>query len=146
MNNQLEQFQQLIAAGGAVIILGLVVAAIGRLAAVIFYLLTLQRAISRCSPECRAMPPGLVWLYLIPCAGIIWNFFLVINVARSLGKEFRKRGIAVNGNPTFGIGLTMAILLAVSIIPYVNCLTLPAWFVFLIIYWVKVAGCSKQLA
>jgi hypothetical protein len=32
----------------------------------IFFLLTLQRALGRCSPESRTMEPGEVWLLLYP--------------------------------------------------------------------------------
>ena len=48
----------------------------------IFYLLTLQKALNRCSPECRAMNPGMVWLMLIPLFNVVWQFFIVINLAK----------------------------------------------------------------
>ncbi len=32
----------------------------------IFYLLTLSKALNRCSPANRSMSPGQVWLLLIP--------------------------------------------------------------------------------
>ena len=55
----------------------------------IFYLLTLQKALNRCSPESRAMQPGMVWLLLIPLFNLVWQFFVVINIAKSLVPSFR---------------------------------------------------------
>ncbi|MCX6922921.1 MAG: hypothetical protein NT154_06885 [Verrucomicrobia bacterium] len=75
----------------------------------IFYLLTLQKALNRCSPECRAMTPGLVWLMLIPLFNIVWQFFVVLNMAKSLAAEFQKRGIAEDPNPGQTLGLVMCI-------------------------------------
>jgi hypothetical protein len=122
----------------------------------IFYLLTLQRAINRCAPECRFMPGGTVWLMLIVCCCLnqIWQFFVVINVSLSLGREFRRRGIPCVDKPGFAVGLTMAILQVVAsilfYIPYVGLFVgLPIYIASLvlwIIYWVKVANYSKQLA
>ncbi len=103
----------------------------------IFYMLTLQTALQRCSPECRAMAPGLVWLLLIPFFHIVWNFLVVINVAKSLGAEFRKRGIPAEPAP----GQTLGIIMAVTAL-----ICGPAWLVFWILYWVKIAEYSSRLA
>ena len=46
-----------VAAGLGILTIALVVLAI-MLVPAIFYLLTLQKALNRCSPECRAMNPG----------------------------------------------------------------------------------------
>src|SRR5271166_2160891 len=59
----------------------------------IFYLLTLQKAFSRCSPENRAMAPGMVWLMLIPLFNLVWHFIVVTNLSKTLGTEFQRRGI-----------------------------------------------------
>ncbi len=58
---------------------------------VVLYLLTLQRALARCSAEVRALSPQLVWLMFIPLANVVWNFVLVVALSRSLGREFRRR-------------------------------------------------------
>ena len=71
----------------------------------IFYCLTLSKALNRCAPQNRAMSPGLVWLYLIPFFNLIWHFFIVINMAKSLHAEFVYRGIVEEPNPGQGIGL-----------------------------------------
>jgi hypothetical protein len=119
------------------ILLGLMFITAILLVPMIFYMLTLQKALQRCSPECRAMSPGLVWLLLIPFFHIVWNFVVVINVAKSLGCEFRKRGIAEEPAP----GQTMGIIMAVTAL-----ICGPVWLVFWILYWVKISGYSERLA
>jgi len=103
----------------------------------IFYLLTLQKALNRCSPECRAMNPGMVWLMLIPLFHIVWQFFVVLNMAKSLDAEFQKRGIAEDRSPGQTIGLIMCIG---------NLICGPVGLVCWIVYWVKIAGYSSKLA
>ena len=71
----------------------------------IFYLRTLQKALNRCSVEARTLSPGLVWLMFIPLFNLIWHFMVVTNLSKSLGNEFRQRGISAEGNPGQGLGL-----------------------------------------
>jgi hypothetical protein len=91
------------------------------------------------------MDPGLIWLLLIPCFNFIWHFFVVINMAKSLGAEFQKRGIIEEPEPGKTIGLVASVLWACSLIPLLNYVCHPAALVCWIIYWVKIAGFSKKL-
>jgi hypothetical protein len=111
----------------------------------IFYLLSLQKALNRCSPESRAMQPGMVWLMFIPLFNLVWHFFVVLNIAKSLEAEFRKRGMAVEPNPGKTIGLVMCILGACGIIPILGILCSLGAFVCWIMYWIKIAGFSAKL-
>jgi hypothetical protein len=115
------------------------------LAITIFFILTLQKALNRCSPENRAMQPGMMWLLLIPLFNIVWIFFVVINMAKSLGAEFTKRGIVSDPEPGKTLGLAYAILAICSVIPFVGFLAGIGCLVCFIMYWVKIAGYSKQL-
>lgn len=112
----------------------------------IFYLLTLQKALAKCSPTSRTMEPGMVWLCLIPLFSLIWNFFVVMALGKSLSNEFARRGIAspepLPGQP---IGLGMSICLCCGIIPVLNLLTSVAALVLWIMYWVKIANYSAML-
>jgi hypothetical protein len=130
---------------GSLLMAGLIGCAIMLLPA-IFYMLTLQKALNRCSPENRAMAPGLVWLLFIPGFNLIWHFFVVLNLAKSLGAEFPKRGISEEPNPGKTIGLVMCILACCSIIPVLGFFCGLGGFVCWIIYWVKIAGFSGKLA
>jgi hypothetical protein len=102
----------------------------------IFYLLTLQKALNRCSPASRAMNPGMVWLMLIPLFNLVWQFFVVLNMAKSLGAEFQARGIPEEPDP----GQTIGLIMCVSAL-----LCGPIYLIFWIIYWVKIAGFSAKL-
>jgi hypothetical protein len=110
----------------------------------IFYTLTLQRALSRCAPESRAMEPALVWLLYIPVFNLIWNFIVVSRISTSLQSEFQRRGIT--GLDTGReLGLAMSILACLGLIPIVGVLAALAGIVCWILYWVKIAGLSGKL-
>lgn len=110
----------------------------------IFYTLTLQRALSRCAPETRAMEPGLVWLLYIPVFNLIWSFIVVNRISTSLRAEFQRRGIA-GVDTGRELGLAMSILACLGIIPIVGILAALAGIVCWIMYWAKIAGLSGQL-
>ncbi len=92
------------------------------------------------------MSPGMVWLQLVPCVGIVWEFFVVIHVADSLEKEFTMRGLPIEPKPGRGVGLAMCILNVVGVIPYLGLLAAIPALICWILYWVKIAGYSKQIA
>ena len=133
-------------AGIAGLLLGMLIVFAICLIPAIFYLLTLQKALNRCSPENRAMAPGLVWLLLIPLVNLVWHFFVVLNMSKSLGAEFQKRGMAEEPKPGQTIGLVMCIVGCCCLIPCLNILCVPGFLVCWILYWVKIAGFSKKLA
>jgi hypothetical protein len=112
----------------------------------ILFLLTLQKCLSRIEPPNRTMEPGMVWLNLVPCFNIVWNFITVIRISESLEKEFRSRGMPVSGDYGRGIGLTFLICNLLGIIPFVGLVTGLIGLVCWIVYWVKIAGFSKELA
>ena len=112
----------------------------------IFYILTLQKALNRCSPENRAMAPGLAWLLLIPLINMVWHFFVVLNMAKSLDAEFKKRGIAEEPQPGQKLGLIMCILVCCGIIPILGILCSLGGLVCWIMYWLKIAGYSAKIA
>lgn len=112
----------------------------------IFYLLTLRNALLRCKITNRAMPAGQVWLQLIPLFNLVWHFFIVLNVAKSLNREFEERGMKTNPRPGKSVGLAMCIFGTMSIIPYIGVFFGFAGFICWIIYWVKISGYSAQLA
>lgn len=128
-----------------IIVLGVIFCGIFLIPA-IFYLLTLQKALARCSPASRTMEPGMVWLCLVPFFSLIWNFFVVMALGKSLANEYVRRGIPrpeeLPGQP---IGLAMSICLACGIIPVLGLLASLAALVLWIIYWIKIANYSTML-
>ena len=112
----------------------------------IFYILTLSRALSKCSPASRTMEPAMLWLLLVPLLNLIWTFFVVLAMAKSLGNEFRLRNIP-NAEPEPGksLGLAMSICACCSIIPILGLIAACAQLVLWIMYWVKMANYSRIL-
>jgi lysylphosphatidylglycerol synthetase-like protein (DUF2156 family) len=99
----------------------------------IFFLFTLQKALSRCEPGSRTMVPGQVWLCLVPVFNLIWTFFVVNAVSDSLHREFTRRGMAEEPQPGRSLGMAFAILAVISVV---------CW----ILYWVRIAGYSEKIA
>ena len=113
---------------------------------VVFYLLTLQNTLKEVSDANRKMPPGQVWLQLIPLFGTVWQFIIVNRLADSLRDEFASRNIQSNEDrPGFALGLTTCILTCMGMIPYIGMLFSLGGLVCWIIYWVKVSEFKRML-
>ena len=124
---------------GGMLLVGLVIA--------VFFFLTLSKALTRCHPRNRTMEPGMVWLNFIPLFNIVWQFITVNRVAESLSNEFYERGWDRPGED-YGksIGTTYCIMNVLGCIPYCGAIFAIIGLVCFIIYWVKIANYSGQLA
>lgn len=111
----------------------------------VFYILSLKRALEKCSPASRTMDPGMAWLLLIPLFNLVWQFIVVGHMARSLGNEFRSRGIPAEPEPGKSLGMAMCILGACGMIPILGVLASLAGFVCWILYWVRIAEYTRRL-
>jgi hypothetical protein len=129
----------------ACIVIFVVVALLIGLVIEIFFLLTLSRCFSQISPANRQMEPGMVWLNLIPCFSAIWIFFTTIRLADSLRAEFYQRQLRGDGDFGRTLGIAFPILQLLGAIPYIGTIFSLAGLVCWIIYWVKIAGYSRQL-
>jgi len=114
----------------------------------VFFLLTLQTALERCSPECRTTSPGSVWGLLIPFYNVVWYFILVSKISESLHNEFAKRNILediapgkslgiANGICQICLSITMSTLGVYAFIASIICWTF---------YWVKISSYSTKLS
>jgi hypothetical protein len=112
----------------------------------IFYILTLQGTLNKCAPISRTLDPGMVWLYIVPLVNLVFHFFIVIGMAKSLRNEFNRRGLPVaEAQPGYSIGIAMCICACCSIIPLLGLLAAIAHLVLWIMYWVKIAEYSRML-
>ncbi len=113
---------------------------------VIFYILTLTRALSKCTVASITIEPGMLWLLLVPLVNLIWHFFVVIGMAKTLSNEFRMRNIT-NMEPLPGqsIGIAMCVCGACGIIPFLGLIASLVGFVLWIVYWAKIAEFSRML-
>jgi hypothetical protein len=81
------------------------------LLALILYLLALRDALKKCAPTSRTMEPGKVWLLLVPVFGLVWQFIMVVNMAKSLRNEFARLGIPCReSTPRQAVGLRAALV------------------------------------
>jgi len=126
---------------GVVIVVALLIAL--AIMAVILYIL--YTCFERIPPEHRQMDSWQVFLLLIPCFNIIWNFFVYPRLAESYQSYFRSVGRTDVGDCGQQVGLWYAICSAVSIIPIVNYIAGPASLVLLIIFLVKAASLKGQI-
>ena len=138
---------EMLTAGGIVgLVLGIIlIVSMILMIPTVFYLITLQKALSRCRPENRTLAPGLVWLLLIPFFSMIWHFFIVSGLSETLSREYAARGETAVGDQGRSIGLAMCILNACSLVPYLGSLCALAGFVCWILYWVRIAEYSSHL-
>src|SRR5262245_51980891 len=93
------------------------------------------------------MEPGMVWLNLIPLFNVVWMFITATRLSESLRNEFYDRGWGRRTEDYGqGLGIATCALLLASNIPYAGCLFFIGWIVCFIMYWLKIAGYSSQLA
>ncbi len=113
----------------------------------ILFLMTLHKALARCAPHNRTMEPGMVWLNLIPLFGLVWQFITVVRVGESLKNEFRSRGWDRRDEDYGkGLGIISCCLGIAGNIPYIGLLFSLGALITFIMYWVKIANFSGQLA
>lgn len=112
----------------------------------IFFILTLQRTLERCSPETRTTSPTSVWYLLIPLFNIVWSFVLVIRISESLHNEFTKRNITEDPETGKKLGLAMCILGLCGVIPVIGIVASIGALVLWIMYWMKISEYSNRLS
>jgi hypothetical protein len=112
----------------------------------VLYILTLRKALTQCAPHNRTTSPDSPWLLLIPLFNLVWGFILYPHISESLEREFRQRNLPIEPQPARTLGLTLAILHACGIVPFVNIVAGIAGLVCFILYWIKISGYANQLA
>jgi hypothetical protein len=93
----------------------------------------------------RKLEPGLVWLLLIPCFHLVWNFFVFPKLSESFKAYFDSVGDSSVGDCGRDMGLGYAICSAVSIIPFVGCLTGLASLVLVILFLIKANDLKNRI-
>lgn len=112
----------------------------------IFYILTLRKALKKCAPASLTLDRGLIWIHLVPVAHLVFDFFIVLGMAKSLRNEFARRGLYVTDPmPGQAIGLSLCICACCSIIPLLGVLAALGTLVLWVVYWVKMADYSRLL-
>lgn len=105
----------------------------------------LYKIFQRVPTQFRVMEPGLVWLLIIPCFNLVWNFFVFIRLSRSLKRYFNSVGNQTVGDCGEGLGLGYSICEVARLIPCVGLLVWVAALVLVILYLVKANQLSQQI-
>lgn len=118
------------------------------LAIYVFVCWVLSGCFKRIPPPHRKLEPGLVWLLLIPCFFLVWNFFVFPRLAQSYRSYFASVGRTDVGDCGEGIAWAFAICAAVSCLPifFLGIPALIAAIVLLILFLVKATSLKNLIA
>lgn len=124
----------------ALVIMGVMMVVIWGIMAYICYLLA--DGLKALPAEHQKMSPGLVWLNLIPCFSIVWNFFVFIQIPKSYESFLRAHGRPMD--TSLGtLGIVYSVLAVLCVIPYLgSCIGIAA-LVVLIIFLVKLSELKR---
>jgi hypothetical protein len=92
------------------------------------------------------MEPGMVWLLMIPCFPLVWNFFVFQRIPESFASYFSAQGRTDVGDCGKQIGLWYAITAVGACIPLVGYIAGPASLVLLIISLVKLNELKNKIS
>jgi hypothetical protein len=100
-------------------------------------LFLLYNAYKAVPPQFQTIEPYQVWLLLIPCFNIIWNFFVYQRIPESYQRCMHALGRQDQGDCGQQLGLWYCICVCCSIIPYLGSIAALASLVLLILFLVK---------
>lgn len=131
--------------GGVLVLLfGLIVFVVS-LAIGIGILWLIFDALSAVPEPYRKMTPGLVFLMLIPLFNLVWVFFVVNRVPASFKLYFEGIGRPQPGDYGQAMGLTAAICMVVSIVPFIGFIAGLVFLVCIILFLVKITALKQQV-
>ena len=114
-----------------------------RLAVQVFCCWFLADTLKKIPRSYRSQEPGMVWLLLIPCFSLVWNFFVYPKISESVSHYLSARGSRYGGDGGRGLGLAYCICMAASIIA--GALASLAGLVLLILYLVEINKVRRHL-
>jgi len=97
-------------------------------------------------PEHRIIEPGQVWLLLVPCFAMFWNFMVFQKIPQSFQRHFSSQGRTDLGDCGEQLGLWYAITVAMTGVPCVQYIAAPASLILLIIFLVKIHTLKGQIS
>src|SRR5690606_36152074 len=119
----------------------MLVAAVIRIVAWIFFAYTIYSTLKLVKKENQNILPNQAWFVALPFFNIYWNFEVVRRLTDSLNNEFYDRQIEVEERPTQRWGILFAWTFLLSNIPFPFFILLVIGllhFVYFITYWVKI--------
>ena len=108
----------------------------------ILFTLTLYNTAMAIEPKNRMLAPLSIWLMVVPYFNLLWQFYVIAQLSKSIGLEFYSRGLPIQNKPTYKIGMVSAILSCLYYLPghfpALKFLLFVVGFITCIVYWVKV--------
>ncbi len=122
------------------IIFGVIIGMAVLIIPIIFFSISLYKALKRIPEEKLEFPAWFVWMFLVPVAGYVFLWMMLpFGIPRSFRKAVQNNPEAENRASTlFGLGLTFCILILVSFTPFLAAILGLPTLIILIIYWVKI--------
>ncbi|MDF3026373.1 MAG: hypothetical protein K0S23_680 [Fluviicola sp.] len=119
----------------------------GLVVLVVFYLKNLQDLLKECDPKNRQVPPGNVWLMLIPLFNYVYGFILYPKISETLRREFEDRNSPQSGDYLKVLGILMPSMNVAGLlpIPLIKVLVGLGGLVVFIMYWVQSANMKNIL-
>jgi hypothetical protein len=111
----------------------------------VFFILTCSKCVEKVSRRNRAIEPGACLLQIIPLFNLYYTFVLTSKVSESIQNEYESRRVRPDGDFGKEIGMWWGICNVASLVPYFGTLICLVGLVLFIVFWVKVAGYSKEL-
>lgn len=128
---------------GVAIALGTVLAI--RLIVIVIVCVITADAFRRLPPEFRLMDPSMVWLLMVPCFWLIWNFFVFPRLSASYRNYFESIGRPDVGSCGEGLALAYSICAACTVIPCLWWVAVPSALVLLIVFLLEIHRLKKWL-
>jgi hypothetical protein len=107
--------------------------------------LFLQESFKRIPPEFRKQQPGMIWLLVIPCFSLVWNFFVFPRLSQSFKAYFSSVNRTDVGDCQENIRIAYSVCCVATVIPYLGCLADIGALVLLIIYLIKTNELKNQI-
>lgn len=133
-----------VAAGVGLAIIAVVLVIFIAIAVLVCWLM--YKPYSKLPAEFQQMKPGMIFLMLIPLFGLVWAFFIALQLPASFKSYFDSVGDTTVGEAGKGVALAWAICSACSLIPIVGGLPGLAGLVLLIIFIVKLWGMASRVS
>jgi len=146
---QSSDFEDLPPAMQALVIIICVLFLLVMVGITIFILYLQYKLLDAIPPQHRFMEPGMVWLLLIPCFNLIWNFFVFTRIPKSYQHYFYAHGRTDVGDCGATLGIWYSVCAVLVSIPCLNYITGifcgPAMLVLIIIYLLKLHELKRQI-
>ena len=113
----------------------------------IFFCYSMFKTLQAVPAQYQRFPGWFVWLILVPIAGIVFTWIMlpfgIPHALKRFSEQKKSNGLA-DCKVIFSLGLAYAILVTLSMVPFLSLFTLAASFVILIIYWSQVTSFRKR--